>query len=75
MARYVNLAGGDKALALELHAWNAELGGSLHLPMQHFELLLRNSLDNCEATPTGSPSSDNFSIYPWRLGCSIGPVL
>ncbi len=62
MARYVNLAGGDKALALELHAWNAELGGSLHLPMQHFELLLRNSLDN---QLTASYGADWFDVlYP-----------
>ncbi len=46
LARYKTLAGGDLNLALELHVWNAELGQGLHLPMQHFELLLRNAFND-----------------------------
>jgi hypothetical protein len=46
LARYMSIAGGNLELALEFHIWNAELGQSLHLPMQHFELLFRNALND-----------------------------
>ncbi len=45
LARYLLLAGGDLEVALEFHLWNAALGESLHVPMQHFELLFRNALN------------------------------
>lgn len=45
LARYLYLAKGNIKLALDLHLRNAYWGSLLHLPIQHFELLLRNSLN------------------------------
>ena len=43
--RYVAMAGGDLEQAVKLHNWNTKLGSSLHLPLQLFELVFRNTLD------------------------------
>ena len=43
--RYVSMAGGDLGQAVRLHNWNTKLGSSLHLPLQLFELVFRNTLD------------------------------
>lgn len=43
--RYLAVSNGNLQQALELHLWNTALGEALHMPLQHFELLLRNSLN------------------------------
>lgn len=45
LTRYLAASGGNLEKALELHLWNAALGAALHTPIQHFELLLRNTLN------------------------------
>jgi hypothetical protein len=55
LARYLAVTGGDLEKALALHLWNAALGGALHTPIQNFELLLRNSL-NEQLTATFGPA-------------------
>lgn len=46
LQRYLNIAGGDLEKALEIHNWNTALASSFHLPLQIFELLFRNSLND-----------------------------
>lgn len=42
--RYFGLAGGDAELAVKHHEWNAHLSQALQLPLQSFEITLRNVL-------------------------------
>lgn len=42
---YLLAAGHDHTRALDLYRWNAEIGASLHLPIQCFEIALRNRID------------------------------
>jgi len=44
LTRYVQLANGDLGKAFELHDWNTSLGEALNMPLQRFELLLRNRI-------------------------------
>ena len=46
LQRYLDLANGDIEKALEIHNWNTALASSFHLPLQIFELLFRNSLND-----------------------------
>jgi hypothetical protein len=55
LARYLATAGGDIEKALLYHLWNAALGAALHMPIQNFELLLRNSL-NAELSTAFGPA-------------------
>ncbi|MDR1634042.1 MAG: Abi family protein [Bifidobacteriaceae bacterium] len=41
-ARYLNEAGGDRALALEWYEWNSQLGQAMMRDVGHFEVALRN---------------------------------
>lgn len=54
LSRYVVMAGGDLEKAIQLHSWNTKLGSSLHLPLQLFELLFRNTLDATLAARFGN---------------------
>lgn len=60
--RYRTSANGDLEAALEFHIWNARLGQSLHFPMQHFELLLRNALNDQISGAYGSTWYD--TLFP-----------
>lgn len=46
LGRYLSLADGDMEKAIRLHLWNSALAGQLHTPMQNFELLFRNALND-----------------------------
>ena len=46
LSRYVTLTEGDVEQAIKWHLWNSALGAALHVPMQNFELLLRNALND-----------------------------
>lgn len=59
------LGGGDMEKALEFHLWNTELGESLHLPIQLFELLYRNALNDQLTAHHGLAWYD--TLYP-QLG-------
>jgi hypothetical protein len=41
---YILAAGHERERAFALHRWNAEIGASFHLPIQCFEIALRNKL-------------------------------
>lgn len=43
LTKYLDYASNDWEKALELHSWNCALGASLHIAIQHFELMLRNA--------------------------------
>lgn len=60
LSRYLLLANGDIEKALEFHLWNATLGESLHLPIQHFELLFRNALNDRLITHHGATWYDTL---------------
>lgn len=45
-SRYLKMADGDAEHALELYHWNAKLSQSLYLPLQMWEISLRNKLNN-----------------------------
>ncbi len=45
LGTYLKAAGHDLERALELYVWNAEVGAAFHLPIQSFEIALRNSID------------------------------
>lgn len=44
--RYIQEANGDKAYALALYHWNIELAQSMYLPIQVWEVTLRNRLNS-----------------------------
>lgn len=46
LAPYLASTEGDLNKAIKLHLWNAQLGETLHTPIQSFELLFRNALNN-----------------------------
>lgn len=45
LARYVITAGGDRALALALYEWNAQISAALQRDLAHVEVALRNAYD------------------------------
>jgi hypothetical protein len=45
LSTYRRLAGGDRAGALRLHAWNTAVGAALFGPIQVLEIVLRNAVD------------------------------
>jgi hypothetical protein len=72
LQRYITLAGGDRVLALRLHIWNANLGDSLHLPLQVFELLFRNALNDQLARRFGDDWYDRrFNLSETRTLSTI----
>jgi hypothetical protein len=54
LTRYMAMSNGDLAQAIELHRWNTSLGAALHFPMQTFELLFRNTLNDSLTSKFGS---------------------
>lgn len=46
LKRYLVSAGGDKMLALALYHWNTELSQAMYLPVQVWEVALRNRLNS-----------------------------
>ena len=45
LGTYLSAAGHDLQRALSLYLWNAEIGAAFHLPIQTFEIALRNKID------------------------------
>lgn len=45
LKRYLSAAGGDKMTALALYHWNTELSQAMYLPIQIWEIALRNRLN------------------------------
>lgn len=62
LKKYLDYADGDLEKAIELHSWNCALGASLHIPIQHFELILRNACDRELQSIFGQP--DWFNVLP-----------
>lgn len=44
-ARFVEAAGGDHSLAIELYEWHAELSSASFITIHLFEVLARNAID------------------------------
>ena len=45
LGTYLGAAGHDLQRALDLYLWNAAVGAAFHLPIQTFEIALRNRID------------------------------
>jgi hypothetical protein len=45
LGRYLTAAGGDRALALALYEWNAQISSALQRDLAHLEVALRNAYD------------------------------
>lgn len=54
LTRYLQHSAGDTLLALRLYHWNAQLCQALYLPLQTWEILLRNRLASFLAFKYGS---------------------
>lgn len=67
LKKYLDFADNDLEKALELHSWNCALGASLHNPIQHFEIVLRNACHRELQSIFGQP--DWFNVLP------VGPVV
>lgn len=63
MARYRIVAEGNLEKALEWHHWNAALGETLHTPIQTFELLFRNSLNEQLSLKFGADWYDQINPH------------
>lgn len=46
LSKYLNESGGDRKKALSLYHWNSQLSQSLYLPLQAWEVVLRNKINN-----------------------------
>ncbi|MGE5513810.1 MAG: Abi family protein [Bacteroidota bacterium] len=46
LTRYIAACGGDSAKAIDLYYWNSKLGETFHLPLQMWEVALRNQLNS-----------------------------
>ena len=53
LSRYLGAAGGDRARALELYEWNAQLSSVFHRDLAHFEIALRNAYDGAAGASWG----------------------
>lgn len=68
LANYINLATGNRATAIRLYLWNAELSESLQFPMHILEVVVRNAIHR--------RLSDGFGL-DWydQPSCPIKPSL
>src|ERR1700743_3819768 len=58
---YLQLSQQDEKKALQLHEWNTQLSESLYVPLQAFEITLRNILD----VPISEHHEKQFGTKAW----------
>ena len=61
---YLNWANQDKALALELYLFNAKICAEFYLPLQSFEICLRNRICSLLSTNYGDDWIVNKLLFP-----------
>tara|TARA_R110002124_G_scaffold285909_1_gene465326 strand:+ start:593 stop:1294 length:702 start_codon:yes stop_codon:yes gene_type:complete len=67
LSKYLQESGGKNALALQLYHWNAKLSQSLYLPLQSWEIVLRNRMNEFfiykynDKWPTNAQANRNFA--------------
>lgn len=66
LARYLNDTGGDQVAAMELYEWNMAHSEAFYSPLQHLEVVLRNTLGNALRAKFGPD---------WYLRGGVSPLM